>query len=1182
MSARQGPSVGMLGGVKTTLACNHIDCVSGETFMKAMIPLQLVIILAFFFTAPLHSDTGGQAISLAKEGKAIFDKATSKDDYQNAAQKFEEALKISQGDKPDKIRGYCLNSLGLIQSRLENNQKALEYFEQALTASRNAGDVNIEAAALNNMGTAQKNLGQYARALEYFEKSLAVSGKSGNTKSEGLSLGSLGDIYVILGQYAKALEYNEKALAIQKRTGDVGGEAASLSRIGWIYLNLNQYPKSLNYYENALAIARKTGNTRQEKAIFNDIGSVYRSMSQYPKALEYFEQSLSMSRAQGNIRGERDNLANIAMIYSDLSQYPKALDYYEQSLQISRRIGDEKGEATSLRQTGWVYLNLGQNRKALDYYKQALAIDKKIGHIRGEGSALNDMGVIYKNAGQYAKALEHYEQALAINRKLGNSKGESANLGNMGTIYGLLGQYHKALDHIEQSLEISRKIGDLKSQAIAFGSLGSTYRNLGQYSRALEYYEQSLQVSNKIGDVKTEGTAISNIGQLYGLSGKTQEALDSMKKGIAVAEKIGVPTAWNKMVMANLCLDSGDIAQAENLIKQIDNKSLQGRLALVKQDYPSAVSLYEAAVGSGEKTGNADAMFAGYTGLAKAYEGLEDYQNAEKYYEKAMNFVEDMRASLLPSERKNFFDVKIGGFVRSEPAKGLTRVRMKLNRPDGSIASSEATRARAFSDRLVEMSNTGASVVPIDTLKKEQSLVNGLAALKKELAGTNRENQPEKHKALARDAEETQAELTSFIETLWKNNPAYAAVKYPRPVTLKESALKPEECVLIFDVSTEGVGVKLIRNRRISATFFKEWDQKELENDVRRFREPFETVSFKEFNTDLAEWLYRKLLLRVLDDVPKGTHVIIIPDGVLALLPFEALITGGKPTWKRAENRIDYPEGVTFLGDEYPISYYQSITALTLTRTVGNREKPQNKLLIVADPVFEMKDNRAQQAPPVKLAESERQFNIQLMRAIEDTNPGTFIFKRLNETGALAQNLARMHGSNCHSVTGMNANKSDFLMSIAPAIEQYGSVIFATHGVMSTDVPGLMEPFLTLTMVPPGVDGFLKMSDILSLRMNADIVALTACQTGLGKDVSGEGVMSMGRAFQYAGAKSVLMSLWEVEEKSATTLAENFFKYRKQGKTKLESLKAARDEIRNAGFKHPFFWSAFILVGETN
>jgi CHAT domain-containing protein len=107
------------------------------------------------------------------------------------------------------------------------------------------------------------------------------------------------------------------------------------------------------------------------------------------------------------------------------------------------------------------------------------------------------------------------------------------------------------------------------------------------------------------------------------------------------------------------------------------------------------------------------------------------------------------------------------------------------------------------------------------------------------------------------------------------------------------------------------------------------------------------------------------------------------------------------------------------------------------------------------------------------------------------------------------------------------------------------------------------------------------MSDILSLKMNADVVALTACQTGLGKDLSGEGVMSMGRAFQYAGAKSVLMTLWEVEEASAIKLTEKFFRYRKDGKSKLDALQSAREDIKKEGYRHPYFWSGFILVGET-
>ena len=559
---------------------------------------------------------------------------------------------------------------------------------------------------------------------------------------------------------------------------------------------------------------------------------------------------------------------------------------------------------------------------------------------------------------------------------------------------------------------------------------------------------------------------------------------------------------------------------------------------------------------------------------------MGDFKKAEESYEKGMNLVEELRSNLLPSERRNFFEFKAGGFFRSDPAKGLVRVRMKLNRPAEAIAPCELTRARAFADHLSQTSTTGTSEVPKSMLGEEESLVIKLATLKKALAQTDREKQSEKYNNLSIEVKRAATELSDFVNTLWKDYPAYAAVKYPRPPSLKDSALRPEECAVIFDVSGEGVGVILIRDKAVSKAFYLDIKLSDLERDVTRFREPFEKLRLKDYDPELAKSLYDKLLRPALVDVPKGAPLTIIPDGILAMLPFEALVTGGEATWNKSANGLDYPQGLTYLGDERPISYYQSVTALTLVRTIGNKEKPKDSLLVVADPVFNMKDQRAQQASETRLSQKEKEYNIQRMAAIEDVEGP--LFPQLPETGKLATNLSEMYGTNCLSVTGLKADKTDFLSKIAPRMDQYGKVVFATHGVMGNKVPGVMEPFLALTMVPPGTDGFLKMSDILSLKMNSDIVALTACQTGLGKELSGEGVMSMGRAFQYAGARSVLMSLWSVAEDSSVKLTESFFQHRKDGKTKLESLKLARDEIRKQGFDHPFFWTAFILVGEAN
>jgi CHAT domain-containing protein len=146
--------------------------------------------------------------------------------------------------------------------------------------------------------------------------------------------------------------------------------------------------------------------------------------------------------------------------------------------------------------------------------------------------------------------------------------------------------------------------------------------------------------------------------------------------------------------------------------------------------------------------------------------------------------------------------------------------------------------------------------------------------------------------------------------------------------------------------------------------------------------------------------------------------------------------------------------------------------------------------------------------------------------------------------------------------------------------KNYGSVVLATHGDISNKEAWLLEPVLYLTMVPNRKDGLLTMSEVAGLKLDTDVAALTACKSGLGANLAGEGVMSMGRAFQCAGAKTVLMSLWSVADLSSVMLMDEFFKKMKEGKSKLESWQEAKTHIRKEGFEHPFFWSAFVMVGD--
>ena len=912
-----------------------------------------------------------------------------------------------------------------------------------------------------------------------------------------------------------------------------------------------------------------------------------RSKADLANALEKYEESLRIFERFGATREKGVTINQMGQIYSSLGQYQKALEYLEKSLAITQKIGDQAEQAPCLNNLGQIYYSLGQYPKALECFEKSLPITRRIHDVKGEGAILNNTGSTHRSLGQYQKALECYEMSLAISTKTGDSNTEAVTFSNMGLVYNCLGQYQKALGYYEKSLAIMQKTRNVKGEGITLMGMGDVYASWGEYQKALEYFEKSLGIMEKIGDVDGEAVVFSSIGATCVQMDKFDDALSNFKKALEIKERIGIPTNDVTNRIGSLYMDKGELDKSEPFIRKAGFSHSLARLCLMQANYPKAKSYYEEVLASAEKNQNVDSLFTSYTGLGKVHEALEDYKKAEDYYEKGMTLTEEIRSGLLPSERKNFFEVKVNGFHRSEPAKGLTRVRMKLNQASQSIDSSEVTRARAFTDNISLRSEQNFSGIPKNILEKEDALVARVAALKKELVKTDKQNQAFKYENLQKEIHSAESDLNAFIGMLWDKYKAYAAVKYPRPVTLKESSLKPEEQVVVFDVSTEGVGVKLIKGKEIAETHYTKWKSEDMEKDVKKFRQSFEEVNLKEFDSHLGNTLYKRLLSAVLSQVPEGTPIVIIPDGILATLPFEALVTSGKPTWKKVDKDWpdalkDYPEGLTFLGDEHPISYYQSITALTLARTAGAKSNPNQKLLVIADPVFDLNDKRAQAATQTKMAEQDKKNNIALMQTIEDSSNGTFKLNRLPQTTELAESLEKMYGSNCLALTGLKANKSDFLTKIAPTIDQYSGVVFATHGVMSTHVPGLMEPFLALTMAPSGTDGFLKMSDVLSLKMNADVVALTACQTGLGKELSGEGVMSMGRAFQYAGAKSVLMSLWSVSESGSVLLVEKFFQNLKEGKTKLESLKAAREDVRHAGYKHPFFWSAFILVGETN
>jgi tetratricopeptide (TPR) repeat protein len=1103
--------------------------------------------------------------------------------YEKAVDYYEKSLAIKReiGDVVEVA--LTLNNLGGVYNVWGQYAKAVAFYEKSLAIGRETDNPWIQRAALNNLGIVYKDWGRYARAMDYFEKSLEIRSGVTDSRSEAGTLNNLGIVYKELGQYQKAVECFEKSLIMGREMQDPHIESASLSNLGVVYSAWGKNSEVVHYYEKSLAIDRKVGDSRGEAGTINNLGEIYRHQGRYDKAVEFYEKSLSLARETGDLKRQSYSLDNLGLVYSNWGQFQKALIHHHEALAICRKLGDLKGESYSLKNLGSVCFKSGRFPEAVSYFQEALEIARKIGSLEGQLDPLNGLGLVYSNCGQYGKAVEYYEASLRTARKIGVLAGELSPLTNLGNVYRVWGEYGKALGAYQQLFEIAQKLGSQIDVAAAIGNIGTIYADRGEYGKASECYNEALAIMAKLGEIQEEGRILMSLGMVCEHRGASEQALKNYEDALTSWSGIGVPTNYPKDLIGNLYLDKGDLTTAERFIKEAGYNSSLARLSLSKSQYTEARSLYEKVLRFAQKCRCADSLFTAHTGLGTALERMGDNKSAALHFRKAVEIIENLRTSLDPSQRETFFDVKINGFSRTAPYEGLARVLLKLKRPAESAKWTEYTKARLFAEAISKRGEYAGLNIPEDIREKDALLNDRLSALSNNLQKAYEKGNKEVIDSLEPQVKDAKEKLAAHVEMLRKEYPLFAATRYPQPMDLENAALKDDEWVVEYDVTDSDLLIYLIRGKNLVKAVRKEISRKDLKTLVKKFRQSFDGVTEDNLGEKLqtldfqaGEKLATILLSDVLPELPKDVPVIVIPDDCLGVIPFEMLVInqGGKIS---TSGRVPQTADTEFLGDRNPVSYYQSITALTLTRTLGSQGENAGKLLVMADPVFGKDDPRitrlTQKGPQDILDKTTEQV---IMSAKVDNH---VTWSRLPRTRELGESLKKTYPKVTDVLEGFRASKTVFLQT---DLHPYRSIVFATHGYGGSNLGGLQEPVLVLTLVnqPPGQDGFLRMTEVMGKKLNADIVALTGCETGLGRRISGEGTMNMGRAFQYAGAKSVLMSLWSVEQGASVKLVESFFKHLKEGKSKLEALRMARQEIRQAGFDHPFFWAPFILVGE--
>ena len=941
-------------------------------------------------------------------------------------------------------------------------------------------------------------------------------------------------------------------------------EAERYFVLGEQQASLGNFLQARQYFERSLQIVKQQNMPSMEGEILYEIGEMDYTLGNLDRASANIEKSFTIARRLKDFSLEAKNLIAFGEIKESHGFYEQAEDHYKRALDIANSQNGNVGlKTSSLNSLGNASLNFGDISAAQAYYEQALKITD---NENARGSILANLGRISQTVGDYAQAIAYYTQAMMLLKDSGPTN-EGKVLGNLGILLQKLGDYTLAKVYLEKSSTIFKNSANQAHYGQSLHILGALYVDIGEYTQAVEYYIQALENYDRLGDIAGAAQSHASLGDVYLEIGEHQSALAQYKK-----------------INSPLRLGIYDFRQSRF------SKSLGNLLK---------------GLSKAENSRDADWILSEYIALGLAYEGLKKFATSIEFFHKAVKLIEAQRDKLTPDERRKFLASKVSFFERVASYENLSRVFISAAKPEDALYWAEHTKARLFLEALARREMGSVVSLPEALATHEKDLNEQLRRLLKQADTAFITNNETLIQSLHLDIEKAKQARDDFVVQLRHEQPAYAAVAYPQPLHLEEIKLKPNEVLLEYEVTDSATLAWLVKDGKIAKSLVIPVTREALTKQVKDYREPFHVtkddikdgqallMKLAGFDPKLGKSLYDLLFKDFMSLIQDTDRLVLVPDDILSELPFEALVTEAPDQiqWQNGPHGGG-PQAVHYLGDSLSLRYAQSATALVQTRQFRHAAAASGKpLLVVADPVFNLSDDRLK--PATRTAQTaDTDLAQTAIRGWLAERGGIDDLFRLKKTGESAKLLAELFGGTeqVDILTGFEANEDAVKQRLAQGY-RYG--VFATHGILANDTPYLQEPALVLSLVAPdgtvlvsegaGSPGFLTLAEVMSLKIDSELLALTACNTGRGGkggNLSGEGVMSMGRGFQYAGVESVLMSLWSVEDNSTNLLTEKFFAYLKLGKNKLEALRFARSDLRHEGYEHPYYWAPFILVGE--
>jgi len=1026
----------------------------------------------------------------------------------------------------------CRESLG---QRDPDRSTPNDHYNQIirLLADANYDQVMVECKALIErspeyhrayitLSRASAEVGQVEQTRAWFESLLA------RTPPQPMAYIGLAAISEAKQDYAAAVQNYQRCLG-QLPDADVVAVMMAVD-----YLRLKQDTEGEAYFKSLVSISASSS------AGHHGLAWLYGLKGRRTEALAEFDRLISLKPQ--NILAHLDRALTLV---SDARQR-EAIESFQICLRLLETNADDELEITVLSQLGYLYMGMGNYPEALKNLEKVLIMARASHNLSYEETALSQLGSVYYRQNDYVKTEDYWRRALDVSRTIATKDKRvrtypQNHLGNLGDVYYQLGDIAAAKEAYSASLKLSIAARDERNQSSVLKSLGDLYAAQAELDQARQTYEQGLALGEKTKNLGNQIGALLGLSALQRRLGNYHLATEYAQRVLKLLEGRSNPL-WEGQALNNL-----------------------GLAHLRFNKIPDALSAFQKTLAFDPDTTGPQVQWAAHAGLARAYVQNSEADKAREQYQRAIEVIERVRAGLGSDEAKAGFLQDKVEIYKEQIALLLELHRRDVRSQNGADAFhyNERARARAFLDGLAEAKIDPERDVAPNLLKQKQDLYRRISALTaqliKERSRETDKQDPVLIGELKKGLDQADKELGDWLRELRRRNPRYAALTYPEPVTLAEiQRLLDDQTILLSYSLGEPVSFLFVVSHN-------DFQVKRLPSEALLSKRVQDLLAAITDKNNPAPQQYRLQAIRLSQDLlPAGRllagkkALVIVADGPLHRLPFEVLFMPGTSA---SGDLRRWP----YLIRNFAVSYAPSASVLAQLQNQSHEAAPK-ELIAFGDPLY---------------GDSVTASTLRLTNAA-----GRLDLQRLPYSRAEIDGIARLFPEADYDLF-FGADASEQNVKFPERLSRYRLVHFSTHGYVNEARPRFSGLVLSQSPTEPSAipdsqseDGVLSAYEIFNLRLKADLVVLSACETGLGKEVRGEGLMSLTRAFMYAGTPSVVVSLWNVSDESAADLMVRFYRHLKTpGISKSQALRRAQLEtIADNGF--PFFWAPFVLIGK--